>query len=60
MSGDATVSQRIIRALGNGPLYEGAIPLVVGTTPAHARRVLRHLQTLGHVTRNAEGTWRLA
>lgn len=56
---DATMQTRIIRALERGPLYEGVVPLVVGTTPAHARRILLHLQTLGHVTRDAEGTWKI-
>ena len=59
MSGDATTQERILRALANGPLYEGVVPLVVHTTPAHARRVLRHLARLGHVTRDDAGTWRL-
>lgn len=59
MSGDATIQERILRALARGPLYEGVIPLVVGTTPAHARRILRHLRTLGHVRRDDAGTWSL-
>jgi DNA-binding IclR family transcriptional regulator len=63
MSGDATVMERILRALERGPLYEGVLPAIVGTSPAHARRVLRHLQTAGHVARDLPDnpqTWKLA
>jgi len=58
MSGEATTQERIMRALANGPLYEGVIPLVVSATPQVTRRCLRSLANARHIV-NENGTWRL-
>lgn len=61
MSTTATV-ERITRALERGPLYEGALYLVIDASPAHIRRALAHLQTRGVIERDLPDnpqTWRI-
>lgn len=57
-----TTRLRIVRALQNGPLYEGALRLVLDNPPDFAR-ALRTLQDNGTIERNLPDhpqTWKLA
>ena len=58
---NATTQHRILRALASGPLFEGALGLILGW-PSTMRRELRRLQEAGLIERdpNHDGlTWRL-
>ena len=56
-----STADRIVKALEGGPLFEGALGLILGW-PANMRRELRRLQDRGLIERdpNYDGlTWRL-
>lgn len=55
-----TLEDRIVRVLKKGPLYEGAIPLVVGGDMRATLQALSALRKAGKVERLPESpmTWR--
>lgn len=55
------VQDRIVRALARGPLYEGALALVVGCGDRGLYKALRELERKGIVERavGEPWTWRL-
>lgn len=54
-----SVQEKIRRALRRGPLYEPVLAYAVGASPAHVRRVLRHMRAAGEVELVPPATWRL-
>ena len=48
--------ERILRAIRPGPLYIGALPIIVDAAPAQVEAAVRELVRQGKVTRNLQGT----
>ena len=48
--------ERVLRALERGPLYIGALPLIVNAAPAQVEAAVRELKRQGRVSRDIHGT----